>query len=286
MEYWGIEAKEEVDDQEDVKDGGECSNSMIMELKERIERAKEKSGKDRMFTLECEFRDEMMAVWRDFVIFHGETMLLKNYNSLNFAVSHPCRSCLPTWLETSQSCSNANTHVAQLLRCQKGGCLWFHFGSYLRSRKHITWKRQGQSLLTRPQINGLVHLDLGLEDDDDDMMIDAPSVRHLNQPAFLTGDKFSADSPIVINNQTSLEFIRALEALQIRTFLDKGKEEILFGRNVSHKRWSYCVTYPSWTIIPSASAFKTVVVIQSQEGITSTQEVVRRFNDFLNLYSE
>ncbi|GJR31685.1 prolyl endopeptidase-like protein [Tanacetum coccineum] len=36
------------------------------ELKERIKQAKEKSGKDRMFTLECEFRDEMMAVWRDF----------------------------------------------------------------------------------------------------------------------------------------------------------------------------------------------------------------------------
>ncbi|GKA05590.1 hypothetical protein Tco_0684710 [Tanacetum coccineum] len=36
----------------------------------------------------------------------------------------------------------------------------------------------------------------------------------------------------------------------------------------------------------SASASETVVVIQSQEGIPSTQEVLRRFNDFLNLYFE
>ncbi|GKC30397.1 SPX domain-containing protein 4 [Tanacetum coccineum] len=90
MEYWGIEAKEEVDDQEDVKDGGECSNSMIMELKERIERAKEKSGKDGMFTSECEFSDEMMAIRRDFVTIHGEMVLLKNYNSLNFAATLRC----------------------------------------------------------------------------------------------------------------------------------------------------------------------------------------------------
>ncbi|GKB51430.1 PX domain-containing protein EREX-like protein [Tanacetum coccineum] len=59
----------------------------------------------------------------------------------------------------------------------------------------------------------------------------------------------------------------------------------------SQKKWSYCVTVPSWTIIPSASGsetvfFKVQVGIQSPEGITSTREVLRRFNDFLNLYSE
>lgn len=59
----------------------------------------------------------------------------------------------------------------------------------------------------------------------------------------------------------------------------------------SNKRWSYCVTVPSWTITPSASGSDTVffrvqVGIQSPEGITSTREVLRRFNEFLKLYSE
>ncbi|GJW82154.1 SPX domain-containing protein 4-like protein [Tanacetum coccineum] len=57
----------------------------IMELKERIEQAKEKSGKDGMFTSESEFTDDMMAIRRDFVTIHGEMVLLKNYNSLSFA---------------------------------------------------------------------------------------------------------------------------------------------------------------------------------------------------------
>ncbi|GJT83670.1 prolyl endopeptidase-like protein [Tanacetum coccineum] len=56
-----------------------------MELKERIEQAKEKSDKDGMFTSECEFRDEMLAIRRYFVTIHGEMVLPKNYNSLNFA---------------------------------------------------------------------------------------------------------------------------------------------------------------------------------------------------------
>ncbi|KAI3727175.1 hypothetical protein L1987_66986 [Smallanthus sonchifolius] len=68
------------------------------------------------------------------------------------------------------------------------------------------------------------------------------------------------------------------------------------GRNTvwphdSNKKWSYCVTVPSWTTIPSASGSDTVffrvqVGIQSPEGITSTREVLRRFNEFLKLYSE
>nr|XP_043608400.1 SPX domain-containing protein 4-like [Erigeron canadensis] len=55
------------------------------ELKERIERVKEKSWKDGNFTSESEFSDEMMAIRKDFVTIHGEMVLLKNYSSLNFA---------------------------------------------------------------------------------------------------------------------------------------------------------------------------------------------------------
>ncbi|XP_071712281.1 uncharacterized protein [Rutidosis leptorrhynchoides] len=59
----------------------------------------------------------------------------------------------------------------------------------------------------------------------------------------------------------------------------------------SNKRWSYCVTVPSWTVASSANGSDTVffrvqVGIQSPEGITSTREVLRRFNEFLQLYSE
>ncbi|KAF5793157.1 putative Phox domain, PX domain superfamily protein [Helianthus annuus] len=66
------------------------------------------------------------------------------------------------------------------------------------------------------------------------------------------------------------------------------------GRNTvwphdSHKKWSYCVTVPSWTIEADGSDtvfFKVQVGIQSPEGITSTRQVPRRFNEFLKLYSE
>ncbi|KAK9052461.1 hypothetical protein SSX86_029090 [Deinandra increscens subsp. villosa] len=55
------------------------------ELKERIERVKERSWKDGNFSSESEFSEEMMAIRRDFVTIHGEMVLLKNYSSLNFA---------------------------------------------------------------------------------------------------------------------------------------------------------------------------------------------------------
>lgn len=58
---------------------------MQQELKERIERLKEKSCKDGVFTSESEFSDEMMEIRKDFVSIHGEMVLLKNYSSLNFA---------------------------------------------------------------------------------------------------------------------------------------------------------------------------------------------------------
>ncbi|PHT29574.1 SPX domain-containing protein 4 [Capsicum baccatum] len=57
----------------------------LQELKERIERVKEKSGKDGAITKDGEFSDEVMGIRKDFVAIHGEMVLLKNYSSLNFA---------------------------------------------------------------------------------------------------------------------------------------------------------------------------------------------------------
>ncbi|GMY13724.1 SPX domain-containing protein 4 [Fagus crenata] len=57
----------------------------FQELKERIERLKEKSSKGGVFTSESEFSEEMMEIRKDFVTIHGEMVLLKNYSSLNFA---------------------------------------------------------------------------------------------------------------------------------------------------------------------------------------------------------
>ncbi|KAJ0754399.1 putative SPX domain-containing protein [Helianthus annuus] len=57
----------------------------FQELKHRIERVKEKSCKDGVFTSEIEFSDELMAIRQEFVTIHGEMVLLKNYSSLNFA---------------------------------------------------------------------------------------------------------------------------------------------------------------------------------------------------------
>lgn len=54
-------------------------------MKERIERVKEKSGKDGVLTKDSEFSDEVMGIRKDFVAIHGEMVLLKNYSSLNFA---------------------------------------------------------------------------------------------------------------------------------------------------------------------------------------------------------
>lgn len=57
----------------------------LQELKERIERVKEKSGKDGALTKDSEFSDDVMGIRKDFVAIHGEMVLLKNYSSLNFA---------------------------------------------------------------------------------------------------------------------------------------------------------------------------------------------------------
>lgn len=55
------------------------------ELKERIERLKDKGSKDGVLRSVSEFSEEMMGIRKDFVSIHGEMVLLKNYSSLNFA---------------------------------------------------------------------------------------------------------------------------------------------------------------------------------------------------------
>uniref|UniRef100_A0ACD5XAP1 Uncharacterized protein n=1 Tax=Avena sativa TaxID=4498 RepID=A0ACD5XAP1_AVESA len=52
-------------------------------LKERIERVKAK--KNDAFTSKIEFTEEMLEIRRDFVLIHGEMILLQTYSSLNFA---------------------------------------------------------------------------------------------------------------------------------------------------------------------------------------------------------
>ncbi|KAL6144861.1 hypothetical protein ACLB2K_055551 [Fragaria x ananassa] len=56
--------------------------------------------------------------------------------------------------------------------------------------------------------------------------------------------------------------------------------------------WSYYVTVPSWTYLPKPRGSDAVVFyrvqvgLQSPEGITTTRGILRRFNDFLKLFSE
>lgn len=56
----------------------------LQELKERIERVKEKSRGQPNVASRSEFSDEMLQIRKDFVTIHGEMVLLKNYSSLNF----------------------------------------------------------------------------------------------------------------------------------------------------------------------------------------------------------
>lgn len=55
-------------------------------LKERIERVKAK--KNDAFKSKGEFTEEMLEIRKDFVIIHGEMILLQTYSSLNFAGEH------------------------------------------------------------------------------------------------------------------------------------------------------------------------------------------------------
>ncbi|KAK8706711.1 hypothetical protein V6N13_057788 [Hibiscus sabdariffa] len=56
--------------------------------------------------------------------------------------------------------------------------------------------------------------------------------------------------------------------------------------------WSYCVTIPSWIVLPKSRDSDPVVFyrvnvgIQSPDGVTTTYGVLRRFNDFLKLFNE
>ncbi|KAL5575561.1 hypothetical protein UlMin_017260 [Ulmus minor] len=59
-----------------------------------------------------------------------------------------------------------------------------------------------------------------------------------------------------------------------------------------HTGWSYCVMIPSWTFLRKSRSSDPVVFywvqvgIQSPEGVTTSRGVLRRFNEFLNLFSE
>lgn len=56
--------------------------------------------------------------------------------------------------------------------------------------------------------------------------------------------------------------------------------------------WSYCVTIPSWTVVPTSSAsnpaayYRVQVAVQSPDGSTTITGVLRRFNNFLKLFSD
>ncbi|KAJ6434919.1 hypothetical protein OIU84_000210 [Salix udensis] len=56
--------------------------------------------------------------------------------------------------------------------------------------------------------------------------------------------------------------------------------------------WSYCVTIPSWVVVPKSRDsdpvvfYRVQVGLQSPEGVTTTRGVLRRFNDFLNLFTD
>ncbi|KAJ1253505.1 hypothetical protein BS78_K246600 [Paspalum vaginatum] len=82
-------------------------------LKERIERVKAK--KNDAFTSKSEFTEEMLEIRKDFVIIHGEMILLQTYSSLNFAglvkilKKYDKRTVEAEVLEPSSS-SNMETH--------------------------------------------------------------------------------------------------------------------------------------------------------------------------------
>ncbi|KAJ4849997.1 hypothetical protein Tsubulata_016232 [Turnera subulata] len=56
--------------------------------------------------------------------------------------------------------------------------------------------------------------------------------------------------------------------------------------------WSYCVTIPSWVVLPKSRDsdpvvfYRVQVGLQSPEGTTTLRGILRRFNDFLKLYSD
>lgn len=59
-----------------------------------------------------------------------------------------------------------------------------------------------------------------------------------------------------------------------------------------HTGWRYCVTVPSWTTLANSRGsgpvvyYRVQVGIQTPEAITTTRGILRRFSDFLKLFSE
>ncbi|OVA13728.1 Phox homologous domain [Macleaya cordata] len=59
-----------------------------------------------------------------------------------------------------------------------------------------------------------------------------------------------------------------------------------------HTGWSYCVTIPSWIVLPKSRDaegivfYRVQVGIQSPEGVSTARGVLRRFSDFMKLFSE
>ncbi|KAI3729961.1 hypothetical protein L6452_18634 [Arctium lappa] len=53
--------------------------------------------------------------------------------------------------------------------------------------------------------------------------------------------------------------------------------------------WSYCITIPTWVVLPKSRDsdpvvfYRVQVGLQSPQGVTTTRAVLRRFNDFLKL---
>ncbi|CAF2031321.1 hypothetical protein Bca4012_080772 [Brassica carinata] len=56
--------------------------------------------------------------------------------------------------------------------------------------------------------------------------------------------------------------------------------------------WSYCVTIPSWAVLPKSKHsdpvvfYRVQISVQSPEGVTTMRGVLRRFNDFLKLLTD
>ncbi|RZC50482.1 hypothetical protein C5167_018903 [Papaver somniferum] len=60
----------------------------------------------------------------------------------------------------------------------------------------------------------------------------------------------------------------------------------------SQSGWSYCVTIPSWITLPKSSDaegivfYRVQVGIQSPDGVSTARGVLRRFSDFMKLFSD
>ncbi|KAE9585827.1 putative Phox domain-containing protein [Lupinus albus] len=59
-----------------------------------------------------------------------------------------------------------------------------------------------------------------------------------------------------------------------------------------HTGWSFCVILPSWVDVPQSIDsdpvvfYRVQVAVQSPQGITTSRVILRRFNDFLKLFSD